>query len=69
MTTSNNHSDCGTRFDIYNFGFDASDIEKSEDEKGMLETAHSLGKLITEEVDAGIDASRIVLGGFSQGGA
>lgn len=34
----------------------------------MFDTAHALGKLITEEVDAGIDASRIMLGGFSQGG-
>lgn len=57
------------RFDIYSFGFEANEIEKVEDEKGMLETSSALNKLITAEVDAGIDASRIVLGGFSQGGA
>lgn len=50
------------RFDIYSFGFDTD-----EDEKGMLETARDLNQLITAEVDSGIDASRILLGGFSQG--
>jgi predicted esterase len=35
----------------------------------MLESSRQLNELITAEVDAGIDASRIVLGGFSQGGA
>ncbi|CAK5275264.1 unnamed protein product [Mycena citricolor] len=51
-------------FDIYSFDFNTE-----EDESGMLKTVHSLSKLITEEVDAGIPANRIVLGGFSQGGA
>jgi predicted esterase len=35
----------------------------------MLKTVHSLNQLITAEVDAGIPANRIVLGGFSQGAA
>ena len=35
----------------------------------MLETVHQLNQLITAEVDAGIPADRIVLGGFSQGAA
>lgn len=35
----------------------------------MLQTVHSLNQLISAEVDAGIPASRILLGGFSQGGA
>ena len=35
----------------------------------MLKTASSLNGLISAEVDDGIPASRIVLGGFSQGGA
>ncbi|KAJ7098705.1 Phospholipase/Carboxylesterase-domain-containing protein [Mycena belliarum] len=51
-------------FDILSFGFDTE-----EDQPGMLETMHSLNQLITAEVDAGIPANRIVLGGFSQGGA
>ncbi|KAJ7228200.1 Phospholipase/carboxylesterase/thioesterase [Mycena pura] len=51
-------------FDILSFGFDSE-----EDKSGMLKTVHSLNQLITAEVDAGIPANRIVLGGFSQGGA
>lgn len=35
----------------------------------MLETVSSLNALIGEEIDEGIPANRIVLGGFSQGGA
>ncbi|KAM6496174.1 Phospholipase/Carboxylesterase domain containing protein [Amanita muscaria] len=50
--------------DVYNFGFDGT-----EDEAGMLQTSRQLNELITAEVNTGIDASRIVLGGFSQGGA
>ncbi|EIN11066.1 Phospholipase/carboxylesterase [Punctularia strigosozonata HHB-11173 SS5] len=51
-------------FDIKSF-----DFKTAEDEAGMMKTVHSLNQLITAEVDGGIDASRIVLGGFSQGGA
>jgi lysophospholipase-1 len=52
-------------FDILSFGFDSD-----EDERGMLQTAHSLNQLITAEMDAtGVPAARIVLGGFSQGGS
>lgn len=35
----------------------------------MLRTVGSLSRLISAEVDAGIPAERIVIGGFSQGGA
>ena len=52
-----------SRFDIYSFGFTGN-----EDESGMLEAARSINQLITTEVDEGLDPSRIVLGGFSQGG-
>ena len=51
------------RFDIHSFDF------STEDEPGMLRTVRSLNELITAEVDAGIPADRIVIGGFSQGGA
>ena len=51
------------RFDIYSFGFDTE-----EDEKGMVDSARLINQVITSEIDNGIDASRIVLGGFSQGG-
>ncbi|KAJ3502369.1 hypothetical protein NMY22_g18607 [Coprinellus aureogranulatus] len=55
--------DARHRFDIYSFGFNTD-----EDEKGMLESARQINQLITEEVDAGVEPSRIILGGFSQGG-
>ncbi|KAJ3013930.1 hypothetical protein NUW54_g1445 [Trametes sanguinea] len=53
-------------FDIYEFG---GAINAREDEEGMLKTVHALNQLITAEVDAGIPADRILLGGFSQGAA
>lgn len=52
-----------SRFDIEGFDF------ATEDEPGMLRTVGSLSRLISAEVDAGIPAERIVIGGFSQGGA
>ncbi|KAL1894618.1 hypothetical protein Cpir12675_003607 [Ceratocystis pirilliformis] len=42
---------------------------KNEDEKGILETRNYLSGLIKAEIDAGIAPERIILGGFSQGGA
>lgn len=51
-------------FDIYSFGLNAE-----EDEEGMLKSSRSISELITAEIKAGISESRIVLGGFSQGGA
>lgn len=53
-----------TRFDIYSFGFNTD-----EDEDGMLTSVELIRQLIGEEVRSGIDPSRIVIGGFSQGGA
>ncbi|EIN11067.1 Phospholipase/carboxylesterase [Punctularia strigosozonata HHB-11173 SS5] len=50
-------------FDIFQFG-----STTQEDEQGMQETAQSLNELISAEVANGVDPSRIVLGGFSQGG-
>jgi lysophospholipase I len=44
-------------------------LRKNEDEKGILESQAFFHSLIQQEVDAGIPADRIVLGGFSQGGA
>ncbi|TFK72060.1 lysophospholipase I [Pluteus cervinus] len=51
-------------FDIYSFGF-----ETDEDETGMLQSARLIDELIAEEVKSGMDPTRIVLGGFSQGAA
>ena len=53
------------RFDITSFDFEHA----VEDESGMLKTVRLLNEIITNEIDAGIPANRIVLGGFSQGGA
>lgn len=51
--------------------FDLSGLDKSslanEDEKGLLSSMTSVNKFIRDEVDSGIPANRIVLGGFSQG--
>jgi len=43
------------------------DLVRREDEKSLRESAASLQELIAREVAKGIPASRIVLGGFSQG--
>lgn len=40
-----------------------------EDEEGIRRAAEMVHSLIAEEVAAGIPTQRIVLGGFSQGGA
>jgi len=40
-----------------------------EDGPGMRSSARLINELITTEVDGGIDSKRIVVGGFSQGGA
>jgi len=60
---ANMNIDMPSWFDIYSFGFDTE-----EDEKGMLDSARLINQVITSEIDSGIDANRIVLGGFSQGG-
>lgn len=41
----------------------------NQDEPGILKSRDYFNSLIKEEIDKGIDPSRIVLGGFSQGGA
>jgi len=52
-------------FDVLAFGLNAT-----EDEKGMCETVVSINNLISTELSTtDIDASRIIVGGFSQGGA
>ncbi|BEJ16235.1 hypothetical protein CspHIS471_0508400 [Cutaneotrichosporon sp. HIS471] len=54
-------------FDVITF--DRSITPRPEDEAGILATVEAVDKLIQAEVDAGIPENRIVLGGFSQGGA
>ncbi|TDL29642.1 Phospholipase/carboxylesterase [Rickenella mellea] len=62
--TANMGMEMPSWFDILSFGFNSE-----EDEPGMLKTMRSLNELVGAEVDAGMPASRIVLGGFSQGAA
>lgn len=38
-----------------------------EDEAGMLKSVSRISSLVQQELDAGIPANRIVVGGFSQG--
>ncbi|ORY60550.1 Phospholipase/carboxylesterase/thioesterase [Pseudomassariella vexata] len=56
-------------YDIFALGGAVDDIRKNQDEKGMLVSREYLHGLVQAEIDAGIPAERIVLGGFSQGGA
>jgi len=46
-----------------------SSIEAEQDEKGIRESAKRLSGIIEEQINGGIKAHRIVLAGFSQGGA
>jgi phospholipase/carboxylesterase len=45
------------------------DRRSEEDEAGIRESGDAVGALVTREKERGIAASRIVLAGFSQGGA
>lgn len=51
--------------------FDLKTLEATgpEDEEGIKKAAEMVYGMIAEEVKAGIPTKRIVLGGFSQGGA
>lgn len=48
---------------------DFGDLQAGQDEVGILRSRDYFHGLIKSEVDAGIPSNRIVLGGFSQGGA
>ncbi|KAI6661110.1 hypothetical protein LOD99_13832 [Oopsacas minuta] len=51
--------------------FDVISLDRSapEDEVGVLESSDALREIINEEIKSGIDPTRIIVGGFSQGGA
>lgn len=51
-------------YDIYSL-----DNLDREDHEGLVESRHRVESLIQQEMDRGIDAHRIILMGFSQGGA
>ncbi len=44
-------------------------IEKKVDEKQLLNSAKAVAQLIDREIERGISSSRIIIAGFSQGGA
>jgi phospholipase/carboxylesterase len=51
-------------YDIYSF-----DRTATEDERGFQDSARDIGELITREIARGVPVHRIMLAGFSQGGA
>ncbi len=51
-------------YDILDF----SDLHRTVDEAGILESAAQIRELIQHEIDRGIPSEHLVLGGFSQGG-
>lgn len=51
------------------FDLKTLDISGPEDEQGIKEATTLVHSLITNEIKAGISSKRIMLGGFSQGGA
>ncbi len=62
--TINNGFKMRAWYDIY-----ALDNLSREDQAGIEASQQAVGALIDQQIKAGIPASRIVLGGFSQGGA
>ncbi|KEF61944.1 uncharacterized protein A1O9_03516 [Exophiala aquamarina CBS 119918] len=48
---------------------DFDDLKQAHDEVGILRSRTTFTKFITDEISAGIPSNRIILGGFSQGGA
>lgn len=44
-------------------------IDKQPDIEGINDSSHALMGMIEQQIEAGIDASKIVIAGFSQGGA
>jgi predicted esterase len=46
-----------------------SAVNRSEDESGIIKSADYFHGLIANEIASGIPSERIVIGGFSQGGA
>ncbi|KAI5922333.1 Phospholipase/Carboxylesterase-domain-containing protein [Camillea tinctor] len=56
-------------YDIVALSGRTEDLRARQDEQGILVSREYLHGLIQAEIDSGIPANRIVLGGFSQGGA
>lgn len=45
------------------------DIDRKVDTAGLIESVAQIEKFVARELDRGIDSSRIIIAGFSQGGA
>lgn len=56
-------------YDIHTIDGHAESLRRNEDEAGILVSQAYFHGLIQSEIDSGIPADRIVIGGFSQGGA
>ncbi|EWG45810.1 acyl-protein thioesterase 1 [Fusarium verticillioides 7600] len=56
-------------FDVKQLGGDVDSLVRNEDTEGIKRSQKYFHDLIQEEVNSGIPPERIVLGGFSQGGA
>ncbi|RFN50012.1 acyl-protein thioesterase 1 [Fusarium flagelliforme] len=56
-------------FDIKQLGGDVDSLIRNEDAEGIKRSQQYFHELIQEEINSGISPERIVLGGFSQGGA
>ncbi|KAL2686985.1 hypothetical protein Neosp_004533 [[Neocosmospora] mangrovei] len=54
---------------VKQLGGDVNTLVRSEDTEGIKRSQQYFHNLIQEEIDSGIPSERIVLGGFSQGGA
>ena len=54
-------------FDITDFGGDVT--TRKEDVDGILKSVEHLHSIIDEQIKKGVPSERIVVGGFSQGGA
>jgi lysophospholipase II len=51
------------------FNIFSLELDGREDDEGIKAAANSVHGMINNEINAGIPAERIILGGFSQGGA
>jgi predicted esterase len=57
-------------FDMFSFNLPTGNfVPGEEDEEGMMQSIASLDELLNQLVASGVEPSRIVLGGFSQGAA
>lgn len=64
LVTFSELNSCALRYDVLSFSF-----EGPEDESGILQSRDEMNKLIAQEIKDDVPPNRIVLAGFSQGGA